>query len=800
MKSYLGLIPISARVHKRQNRMTLLCIIIAVFLVTTVFSMADMGIRMEKVKHIEGHGNWHVRFQDISENCAREINSRSDITAMSAYDVINMDMDKEYYIAGKKAALCGIDEPFISDIMSYFTEGSHLHSNNDIILTPNAKDILDVDMGDTITLNTPAGSYDFTVSGFRSDSNRYVNSNGGETTALLVDKNQIGAFMRTEAFREICNANEEHTNPVYYVQFKDSARIIRKALAEIKEQYSLTDANIEQNTIVMGAMGLSDNIYMMSFYLIAAVLFVLILLASVLMISGSMNSNVTQRTKFFGMLRCIGASRQQIIRFVRLEALNWCKTAIPAGILLGIGITWGLCAALRYIVSGDFSDMPVFGVSTIGITCGILVGLLTVLLAAQSPAKRAAKVSPVTAVSGNGENQTNVRHAVNTRFSKVETALGVHHAVSSRKNIILMTGSFALSIILFLSFSVLVELVGYLIPQKSYAPDIDIVSSDRSNSIDRTLKEEIAEIPGVSQVVGRMTCSDIPADFSSPQEQHTIFLISYDEIQLNWLLKDKDLRKGSDLTKVYGDSNYVLTIYDKDVPLKTGDRIWTGDTELEIAGMLKCSPFSNDGRTNGEIIVICSEETFIRMTGESNYAIIEAQLTKAAADEDVNAVRRLTEKNLTEGTYAFRDRRGEADKTLYLAFMLFVYGFLSIIALVTVFNIMNSISMSVSARIGQYGAMRAVGMSGKQITGMIAAEALTYSLSGCIVGCAIGLPLSKLLYDRLITSHYDYYTWSIPILPLIIILLLVLATCAAAIYAPAKRIRNMAITDTINEQ
>ncbi len=44
MKSYLSLIPISAKVHRRQNRMTLLCIIFAVFLVTAVFSMADMGL------------------------------------------------------------------------------------------------------------------------------------------------------------------------------------------------------------------------------------------------------------------------------------------------------------------------------------------------------------------------------------------------------------------------------------------------------------------------------------------------------------------------------------------------------------------------------------------------------------------------------------------------------------------------------------------------------------------------------------------------------------------------------------
>lgn len=46
-ESYLSLIPISAKVRRRQNRMTILCIVLAVFLVTVVFSMADMAIRME---------------------------------------------------------------------------------------------------------------------------------------------------------------------------------------------------------------------------------------------------------------------------------------------------------------------------------------------------------------------------------------------------------------------------------------------------------------------------------------------------------------------------------------------------------------------------------------------------------------------------------------------------------------------------------------------------------------------------------------------------------------------------------
>lgn len=107
--------------------------------------------------------------------------------------------------------------------------------------------------------------------------------------------------------------------------------------------------------------------------------------------------------------------------------------------------------------------------------------------------------------------------------------------------------------------------------------------------------------------------------------------------------------------------------------------------------------------------------------------------------------------------------------------------------------------MSVSARIKQYGAMRAVGMDEHQITKMIAAESFTYALSGCMIGCTAGLLLSKLLYAVLITTHFSYAVWSLPVKSLMIILLLVFLAAAAAIYGPAKRIRNTSVTETINE-
>ncbi len=57
MKSYLSLIPISSKVNRRQNTMTILCIVFAVFLVTSIFSMVEMGIRMEQTRLLEKHGS-----------------------------------------------------------------------------------------------------------------------------------------------------------------------------------------------------------------------------------------------------------------------------------------------------------------------------------------------------------------------------------------------------------------------------------------------------------------------------------------------------------------------------------------------------------------------------------------------------------------------------------------------------------------------------------------------------------------------------------------------------------------------
>lgn len=774
MRSYLSLVPISARVHRRQSRMTRICIILAVFLVTSIFSMAQMWTESETTVMYKKHGDWHIAIQNVSEEEAEKIRENPDVAVSSWYDEINTDADKGYCINEKNAVLYGVEETYITDIRKYPAEGNYPKNEKEVALSADAKKLFGIKVGDKIPLTTPAGNFEYTVSGFYEDDTEFND---------MIDGSCV--YMNRPAFDEVRSLNGIEPASQYYLQFQKENNL-KKTIADIEQQYHLTTENVNENTAILGLLGASSNESVNELYPLAAACFVIILIAGALMISSCMNSNVAQRTKFFGMMRCIGASKQQIIRFVRLEALNWCKMAIPIGCVLGTVTCWILCAILKFVVKGEWVDMPLFSVSISGILCGAVVGLVTVFIAAHSPAKQAAKVSPVAAVSGNAEVTKNINHAANTRLFKVETSLGIQHAVGAKKNLILMTGSFALTIVLFLAFSACLDLVHKLIPSVSkFTPDITIGSEDGSNSIEKSLKEEISNISGVDVVFGTMLNAECPVEINDNAGK--IDLFSYDKYMFDSC--KKSIVSG-DLSKVYGDSGYALAVYDKDSRLDVGDKIKIGNEELEIV----CVASEGVGSVSGLATVVCSEETYTRLMGEQNYTMVSVLLEKDTSEASISKIQDLTEE------YVFADNREQNNEVhgSYWVFRLAAYGFLAIISFITVLNIMNSISMGVSARIKQYGAMRAVGMESRQVTKMIAAEAVTYAACGTIVGIILGLLLHHFIYAKVILTHFGG-VWEIPVSSIAIIILLVSVSCAMAVYAPAKRIRNMAITATINE-
>ena len=775
MRSYLSLVPISAKVHKRQSRMTRICIILAVFLVTSIFSMAEMWTDAETTAMRHNHGDWHIALQNVSKDEAEQIRKNSNVAVSSWYDEINTDAEQNYYIDGKNAVLYGIEESYITDIMKYPTEGVYPQNENEVALSADAKELFSVKIGDEITLDTPVGDVKYTISGFYEDDTEFNDIIGG-----------CCVFMNRKTFDEIRRLNGVESESQFYIRFQNENGL-KKTIADMMQQYNLTAENVKENTAVLGMLGASSNESVNELYPLAAACFVIILIAGVFMISSCMNSNVAQRTKFFGMMRCIGASKQQIIRFVRLEALNWCKTAIPIGCTLGTVTCWILCAILRFFVKGEWVDMPLLAVSINGILCGALVGVITVFIAAHSPAKQAAMVSPAAAVSGNADMSKNVNHAAKTRFLKVETSLGIHHATGTKKNLFLMTGSFALMIVLFLAFSACLDFVHKLLPSvtSKFTPDITIASQDDTNSLDGNLPDKIAEIEGVESAFGMMTRTAFSVEVNGNETE--IDLFSHDKTLLDTFKKSVI---SGDISRVYEDGNYAMAVYNQDYRLSVGDKIKTGNQELEIV----CVTSEGVGSVSGAPTVVCSEKTFMRLTGECRFAMISVVLKKDVSEAAVSKIRDLV------GDCLFVDNREENSDIngSYWVFRIASYGFLAIISLITVLNITNSISMGVSARIKQYGAMRAVGMGSGQVAKMITAEAVTYAICGTAAGIILGLLLHYLIYAKIVITHFGG-SWNIPFATIAIVLLLVVFSCIVAIYAPAKRIRNMAITATINE-
>ena len=774
MKSYLDLVPQYEKVHRKNNRISVLCIVLSVLLVTTIFSMADMALRAQKGYFIKTNGEYHISLTDIDNQTADMIGARIDVAlcGWTLQGSVGMIGEKVVSFAGAN-----------NDVFSALTEmnmqsGTYPAGANEALLNQAAMEQLRLNVGDMVTVTVPDGSQkDYLITGVL------------ENMGSLLKADVYGMVLTEEGFRQIADENAKDGS-TFRIQFKNGVNI-QSAIRQIKETYGLSDTQVAENTALLGLMGQSENSTMQSLYIVAAFLVLLVLIAGTVMIAASFNTNVLERIQFYGLLRCLGASKKQVKHFVILQGLRQSMKAVPLGLVIGQILTWCACLLLKSISGERFSEIPLFQFSIGGLIAGTVIGFLIVVLASLSPAKKAAKVSPVTAVSGNTQLTQN-KKAANTKLLHVETSMGIFHALSGKKNVFLMTCSFAISIMMFLSFQVLVTFLDQGMP--ALAPSAADVSITMGNTpLDKTLSEEINSIDGTDKVFGRMEQTDIFASYGD--NTGTFTLISYTDRQFQWA--KEELNKGN-ITSAQNKTGYALITYQDGLTWNVGDTLTlhtsAGDKQITIGGILTAANAVNRAGTYGYLV--CSEPTFIEIAGDSGYTAIDIQLSSSGNDDTISAIRSLVpaDSNVSDK----RLTNSEAQSSYYTG-AVFIYGFLIIIALITVFNIFNSMNASVASRTKQYGIMRSIGMGANQLYKMIAAEALTYAILGCVVGCVLGLPLNRAMFQFLIADKWGT-GWMIPFSSLLLIVLLCLISAAIAIRRPMKQISKMAIVDTIKFQ
>lgn len=162
------------------------------------------------------------------------------------------------------------------------------------------------------------------------------------------------------------------------------------------------------------------------------------------------------------------------------------------------------------------------------------------------------------------------KHASRKILGNIEWTLGAHHATESKKNLLLMTASFSLSIILFLCFSVGLDFARALVPSlRSWQPDITLNGYANSLVLQKSMLDEISSITGVEHVYGTSYIQNVSADSSREGVDH-VNLVSYSDYLLNI---SSDAVVEGDIAAIYGNSGQVMTISNKwTIPCKLGIR------------------------------------------------------------------------------------------------------------------------------------------------------------------------------------------------------------------------------------
>lgn len=767
--------------------------VLAVTLVVGIFSMLDSLVKFEKTQVLKKEGNYHILVRNPEQSEIATIQTRIDVENSGTLTDLGGGT-----INNVKCAFGSIDANFAANLNFYLTEGSFPRKANEILLEKWYMDKSALKIGDLVRLSLPDGkSGSYTISGKIND--------WGVTKAAAIPF----VFLSREAKEGLAAVSSQ-----YFILFKKGVNI-QKAEKEIKAVSNIPDNRIGYNEGLLALMLQTKNNRVINIYVIGVVLFGLVLLTAVIMIYNTFNISVMDRVRQFGLLRCIGASRKQIKRLVRRESLIISLKAIPFGVLAGMLMSFAGSAVLKYYNNDIYGDISIFNFSTIGIAAGVLTGIMTVFAASFLPAKKAAGVSPVNAVTGSNEIKISKRNKRGflMKFLPAETAIGINNAVNKKRTLILMSCSIAISIILFFGFNVLVNpaFLG-VSTTKSYTPDLYFSSSEGMSG---DLVKELSAMDGVKKLYGRMS-TFINASFDASRlskeyktslgnkikgngllaDPEKTWLVSYDDRQLKWA-KDY-LSQGTCEEYKLNEQNGIIAvnkIYRYDKLIKTtefqlGDKVYintnAGTKEFTVMGIVESAPYSTEELTMTTFIT--TEKLFREVSEDTLYKTIDIQLEDKNQEQTVSKIKEMLDKTIT-----FHDRRQfntEADNAFMTA-AVFIYGFLGVILLISVLNIINTMNTSIASKMKYLGTMRAVGMSGKQLNKMVLAQAITYSLTGCITGCILGILLQKKLLGILGTG------WTFPLWQVVLTLIVCILTAVFSVISPLKRIKAKGISETI---
>ncbi|HBR02076.1 MAG TPA: ABC transporter permease [Ruminiclostridium sp.] len=507
--------------NRTRTLVTIIGIILsaAMFTAVTTFISSLQNFMMNVV--ISEEGDWHGCLYAATSEKVSELKGNDEINQLALAQNIGyaalQERGNEYkpYLH-----ILGVDTAFKDTMPIHLVSGRLPENPSELILPAHLKtnggvsnslgDLLDLAIGDRVSEGTVLDQH-----------NPYLNGEKGQTEELVIRENRsytVVGFYERPSF-------EDYSAPGYtaitvqdvnpgphmtfnaYFKMQDPGKVY-KYLNQQSNGEGFSAALANSDVLLFSGEARYDSFFQV-LYSLAAILIGIIMFGSVSLIYNAFSISVSERTKQFGLLSSIGATRKQIKNSVFFEAFFVSSIGIPLGILsgiLGIGVTLALVGDIFSSLYSNARGISFsLHVNLWSIIIAGAVAFITVIISAWIPSRRVSKITAIEAIRQSYDITAKAKKIKTSRLIYrlfgLEGMIARKHFKRNRRKYRATVVSLFMSIVLFISASsfsaYLKDSVGDVFETQNY----DIVfSMDRGAGEDSAALETYDSLKNVAGV------------------------------------------------------------------------------------------------------------------------------------------------------------------------------------------------------------------------------------------------------------------------------------------------------------
>ena len=662
----------------------------------------------------------------------------------------------------------------------------------------------------------------------------------------IVDRSNFESYSASGYTVFTLDVNSDKGNVNLYVMFNKNKKIIKQSEELAKELNYNGDINYNSTLLALYGESTYGNV-MTTIVSMMIIMLSLVSIGCIIVIYNSFAISVMERKKEFGLLSSIGATKRQLSHTVFFEAVVVGVIGIILGILgayIGIG-----CVIL--IINNLISDMLEYKLHLVTNPLFIIIPVIFMIIvigvSAFIPSRRASRVSPIEAIRQNDDIKINKKKIRTSKLALklfgIEGEIALKNIKRNKKKYRVTIVSLFISIVLFISFSSYMNYTlntassvmgevpyDYQISYFGDDPNNDKEALDKINEIVKSsdVKEYVSYSVSNLSIIGNYTYSDEYLDFyKSAYGDDGIKALNnlkYQYISI-YILDDNSYNKYKKLIGLDKDSVILLNKF-KGVSYGNNKRvnynipvINNGNINIKI-----CNFDDNDEDVdttkycNKNIDNIFVTNKSFDLIEEFSYMddfklIVNKKLYDSISDssthytqfniisDNTNNIDKLT-KDLDKYSNVNYTNIKEAMKqanNLILVVKILMYGFISLVTLIGVTSVFNTISTSMALRKREFAVLRSIGLTNRGFNKILFFESLFFGMKSLIFAIPVSIGITVLIHYTLadmVSISTIIIPWKYIIISIVSVFVIVLLTM---MYSTSK-IKKHNIIEQIREE